>query len=57
MESYTIKKNRLNTAKTNESKTTWNTGNYKFIFFLLNSFFLYILKEILSEIIEKSEKI
>jgi hypothetical protein len=46
MESYTIKKNRLNTAKTNESKTTWNTGNYKFIFFSFKSFFfVYFLKK------------
>ncbi len=32
MESYTNNKIRLNTAKTNESKTTWNTGNFKFIY-------------------------
>ena len=41
MESYTIKKNRLNTAKTNESKTTWNTGNLKFIFLISLNNFLY----------------
>jgi hypothetical protein len=42
MESYTIKKNRLNTAKTNDSKTTWNTGSYIIIFLSLKNLFLHI---------------